>query len=255
MSTLEHIGELHLRRLRAGELQGPEADRVRAHTDGCGHCRARLTRLDDEQRLFERTVPFEQFAAGVKRAGRTRSAPPAHPAFSPALGIAAAVLMMVGLPYLWLRPGDERPVNRTKGGAEVTLRIASPSGAQREASASAPEPLEPFERVRIGYRPGEHRWVLAVSVDEAGEVTALYPPQGRSLEVAHGDPPHYLPESLEFTGAGAERVIVILSESPLEVEAVAAAARRAFEGAGNQLARLGTLAVEGEQFHRTVLKP
>ncbi len=50
-------------------------------------------------------------------------------------------------------------------------------------------------------------------------------------------------------------MILVLSDEPLEVEAVSAAARRAFDAAGGDVANLPELEVSGAQFHRTVLKP
>jgi len=92
-------------------------------------------------------------------------------------------------------------------------------------------------------------------VDEAGQVTPVYPERGESLPAGGGNATVYLPESLEFTGSGAEKVIVILSDEPLQVDQVAAAAGAAFAAARGHLPAMGPLAVPGEQFARTVQKP
>ena len=65
----------------------------------------------------------------------------------------------------------------------------------------------------------------------------------------------YLPESLEFTGHGAERVFVILSDQPLQMAEVLNAAERAFEASGRDVTKMRKLEVPGEQFARTLLKP
>ena len=65
-----HVAELRLRRFRLGELAGPDHEDIARHTTDCGPCRARLKSLDDEQRSFEREIPFERFAGGVERARR-----------------------------------------------------------------------------------------------------------------------------------------------------------------------------------------
>ncbi len=262
MSAPLHPGELSLRRLRADELAGEETARIREHLESCAHCRARLRAFDEEQRRFEAEIPFDRFSAGVTRAIRRphhAEAPRARWLY-PAVGLAAAVALMVVTPGLVQQFGDTGqsiPLNRVKGGAEMALRIAGSGGhPQRTASAETPEPLGPGERVRIGYKSGGYGWVLAVSIDADGQVTPLYPEEGQSLPV-EPDPAElfFLPGSLEFTGRGAERVVVVLSDEPLEVDAVAAAAQRAFDAAGGDLYRLPDLEVAGEQFHRTVLKP
>ena len=54
MNTEGHIGELELRRHRAGEALGAEGPAIEAHAGACAECKARLRALDDEQRRFER---------------------------------------------------------------------------------------------------------------------------------------------------------------------------------------------------------
>lgn len=254
-----HLGELKLRRLCAGELTGDEASESRAHAGECGRCRAKLRELEDEQRRFEAEIPFERFAAGVERAGRslesaTRSAPRARRWLYPLTALAAMCLLTVAARVLI--PQAEVALNRTKGGGSIEVIVAGAGGGpQRQASATAPEPLSRGERIRIGYTPGGHRYLVSVSIDEKGEVTPLYPEEGSSLPMAGSAQVQYLPESVEFTGEGAERVVVILSDEPLEVERVKRAAREAFQRANGDVGRIDPLEVPGEQFHRTFLKP
>jgi hypothetical protein len=65
----------------------------------------------------------------------------------------------------------------------------------------------------------------------------------------------FLPDSLEFTGSGAERVIVILSDDRLQVSAAVEAARKSYQAAGGDLSGMAPLQLPGEQFSRTVQKP
>jgi hypothetical protein len=115
--------------------------------------------------------------------------------------------------------------------------------------------LSAGERVRIGYRPDGHRYLASVSVDEQGVVTPLYPERGTSLEVEPGGELRYLPESLEFYGRGAERVIVVLSDEPLSMDRVMAAARAAYDEANGDVVRMRELKVPGQKFHQLLLKP
>ncbi len=246
-----HVGELKLRRFRAGELPPEDAGAIVAHTQDCGECRAKLRGFDEEQRGFETAIPFERFAAGVERAARRPDRRGGSLRWlAPVLSVAAALaVVLTAAPLV-----KERP-NRTKGGAEVVLLVGSDGhGPQREAAVQTPEPLSAGERVRIGYKAGGHRFVAAVSVDAQGEVTALYPERGPSLPLNESEQLQYLPSSLEFTGKGLERVVVLLGDEPLDVGAVSEAARAAFQRAGG-LAGMGPLQLPGEQFSRTVLKP
>jgi len=199
-----------------------------------------------------------------------RPSPAARWAF-PALSLAAALALTISFAPR-LRPGagggngeathgeGARVVgtNGIKGGADVVVQIGgAPGSPQRSASIGAPETLSPGERIRIGYQPGGHRYVTSLSIDDHGEVTALYPEAGRSLPVGKGvaTTPRYLPDSVEFTGKGNEQLIVLLSDQALDVETVKRAARAAFERAGRDLARLPALDLPGEQFRRTFVKP
>jgi hypothetical protein len=272
-----HVGELNLRRFHIGEALGGDQALVEAHIADCAECHRRLDHLGDEQRAFEERISFDRFAAGVERAVRVpaRAVAPrwwARPASTRSfltvmsVGAVAAVLaLVVGSRPLFetarLREAERTAVagtNRIKGGerAAAVFRIAAPqNGPQRFAVAEAPEPLASGDRIRVGVRPGTHRFLFAASIDDQGTVTALYPEGGSSLPVPPGSALHYLPDSLELTGRGSERLIVLLTDSPLDVDAVRVASTAAFNRAGRNLSRMPDLAVAGEQFHRTFLKP
>jgi hypothetical protein len=155
----EHIGELTLRRLRAGEALGPGAMAIEAHATSCPECRARARALDDEQRRFEQEISFDRFAAGVERAargaakrrsvGRTRVWVAA-----PLVAMAAAFALVVTF-----KPHE---TNRTKGGAGMTVRVAG-TGGQRDARVEGTERLARGERLRIGYQPEGYRYLLSLS--------------------------------------------------------------------------------------------
>jgi len=259
MNTSEHLGELTLRRHRAGEpLGGAGAvEEIDAHLATCAACKARSRALDDEQRRFEQEISFDRFAAGVERAARgapagARRRVPARVWLFPTMAMAAAVALVITFAPRTPNPG----VNRIKGGAGVTVRVAGAAG-QRNARLDATEPLAPGERLRIGYQSGGHRYVLSLSIDQHGEVTPLYPERGVSLPVPDDAEraTRYLPDSLELTGAGIERIIVVLSDQPIDVEAARRSARAAFDKVGGDLSRLPPLALPGEEFERTFAKP
>jgi hypothetical protein len=254
-----HVGELRLRRFRLGELPAGEQEEITRHTSDCGSCRARLKGIEDEQRHFERDISFERFAGGVERARRVPRVHPRRAWTVAAAGFAAAAALI-----LVMRPGRELPErhgwNNLKGGASAIMRIRTADGhAQRSAAAGSIEALRPGEQVLLGYKVPVAANLIAVSIDDAGAVTPLYPSAGSALPVdGHGDL-RYMPDSLEFTGHGRERVFLLLSERPLAVDEVARAARAAHAKVAGNLAALASVPVEGhgrvEQFTWLLNKP
>lgn len=246
-----HVGELRLRRFRLGELAGPDHEEITRHTTDCGPCRARLKSLDDEQRQFEREISFERFAGGVERAGRVPRVHPRRLWTVSAVGFAAAAaLLLVVRPGAKVEPGgpgagETGRHNGIKGSGIGTVQIAAPDGSQRTAAAGSVQALRAGERVRLGYRADAAAHLVAVSVDDAGVVTPLFPERGPGLSVPGGPQVTYLPTSLEFTGKGRERVFLLLAERPLAVEEVEAAARRAHQRARGDLGALAGVPVEG----------
>lgn len=259
-----HLREWDLRRLFAGELETARQAEVWAHLSQCEACRGLEHALEEERRQFEVALPFDRFAEGVERKQRAvRKPSPMTRWVQGAVALAACATLAVLAPNLIARHGGlpgagEGPAhagNRLKGGAEVELRIGVGNGGPQRVAGTAEEALGPGERVRIGYRPGPHGYLAAISVDEHGAVSPLYPESGQSLPVAASPQLAYLPGSLEFTGQGREKVFVVLSDAPLEVSQLEGAAKAAFARAGGDLARVGPLDVPGEQFQRTLLKP
>jgi hypothetical protein len=250
----DHIGELKLRRHRAGESLGEEGAAIAAHAAACGDCRARLRALDDEQRRFEQEISFGRFAAGVERAARGASAARRPLARRAWLGGGAALAMAAAVAFIVTFKG-EGP-NRIKGGEGMIVRVSGADG-QRTANPEGTESLSRGERLRLGYNTGGYRYLLALSVDEKGSVTALHPESGASVAVAEGprSTTHFLPEAWELTGAGLERVVLLLSDRPIEVDAARHAAEAAFRKAGGDLRHLPPLGLPGAELSRTFSKP
>jgi len=254
----EHIGELTLRRRRAGEALGPDGPAIEMHATSCADCRARIRALDDEQRRFEQEISFDRFAAGVERAARGASKAKRRPIvfntwLTPVLAMAACLVAVVTFVP---RPSPDRPHTRIKGGAGITVRVAGVDG-QRNARVDSTEPLARGERLRIGYTAGDHRYLIALTIDDHGVVQALSPEQGRSLALSDGasTATRYLPGSWELDGSGVERIIVVLSDQPIDVATAIRAARAAYDKAGGNLARMPSLDLPGEQFVRAFAKP
>jgi hypothetical protein len=233
-----HVAELRLRRFRLGELAVADADEVSTHLAGCGACRVRLRGLDDEQRQFERLIPFERFAGGVDRARRVPRSRPRPALYAAACALAAVAALLV----VWVAPRPSAHHNNLKGGpVEAALRAGSDGGEQQAVAPGGRLVLRPGQRVRLGVRSEVARYLAAVSVDEGGVVTALYPEHGAALPIAPDRSLGYLPESLEFTGQGRERVFLVLAAQSFTVEELADLARKAYQQSHGDLESLGPL--------------
>ena len=233
----EHISLTALRRHFSGEI----VTGVAQHVSSCEHCAGRLAALLAEQRELEAAVPFETFAALVA----AKAQRPSRPRFaSIAISIAATMVLMFAVSKL-MTPD---PSSRVKGGESVSFVVA---GAEGQRAAQAPvETLAAGKRLRIGVTAGDFHWASAVSVDQAGVVTAIY-----DRAVAGTT---WLPDSLKLTGRGLERFIVLLSEAPMPAAAITNAARRSFDAAHGDVAKMAPLDMPAgplAQFHRTFLKP
>lgn len=239
-----------LERLRAGELHGPEESTVRAHAASCARCGADLAQLEREAAEFKAEVPFERFEAKVeaKQAQRRRGRVAGPVSLALAAGIA---LILVWGPMKAIL-GSQGGRNLTKGGSVLELFVGGTGAAPRLAQDG--EALAPGERVRVGYQAPEKKYVMVLSVDEAGVATALYPESGPSLPVDKSAGTHLMPDSLELTGQGLERVIALFSDEPLEVRAVLEAASKEFTRSG-RLDRMAELPLRAEQSAKTLKKP
>lgn len=246
-----HVGELRLRRFRIGELAGAEQDEVARHTAECPACRARLKSLEEEQRAFERDIPFERFAGGVERARRVPRPAPRRAWMMGAAGLAAAAALVLVAGAL---PRDEAPRGRNRlKGDEAALRVAAADGTQRFAAAT--EPLRPGDRVRLAYRAEGPAHLFAASIDDAGEVTVLYD----GVRVEPSAELRYLPDGIEFTGRGHERVFLLLFDQPVDAGQLERLLRAAHARAGGDLRALERLAFDGkarvQQFTWLLRKP
>lgn len=240
-----------LLRLHAGELTGNDAANVRAHAAACGRCGADLAALERTAGEIARGASFDAFAAGVRARIRRRPAlPTAWTAAALALAAGLAVVVAAG-PLRAVLLGRPDGHNLRKGGVAVELYVGGPGAAARVARDG--EALAPGERVRVGYAAAGRRSVAVVSVDDAGRVTPLYPERGVSLPADLSAGVHLLPDSVEFTGMGLERVIAVFADEPLEVAQVAQAARAEFARA-RAVERMGALPLPVEQSSRLVRK-
>jgi len=246
-SPSPHFGELALRCYRAGEYTPDACAAVDRHLAVCAACRAKVRVLVEEQRGFEREISFERFAGGVERAQRVPRQRPRRAWAASVSGLIAAAA--VALFLVKVSSSGRHQHNSVKGSTvEATARIASTNApTQRTAPPGSQEVLEPGDRVRLGYRTVDARYLAAISVDDRGEVTSLYPESGPALAVSPTFETVYLPDSLEFTGAGHERVFLYLARTSFDVEAAKQAVKASHQAAKGDLSTLPNPAFSGGQ--------
>lgn len=240
----KHLGELTLRCWLAGELSVERANALDAHLSACSLCRTKLRGLTEEQRNFQREIPFERFAGGVERARRVPRPRP-HSLWS--LGL-AGVLAAAAVTVFFVRV-PAHPHNAVKGASvEATLRIASGNGSvQRIAPPGSHELLERGDRIRLGYKTDHPRYLAALSVDERGVVSPLYPETGPALSVTAAAETVYLPDSIEFTGEGREKVFLFLARNPFDLQAAKQAVTAGFQASKGDLDAIPSPAFAGGQ--------
>ena len=145
---------------------------------------------------------------------------------------------------------DRRKAGRVAG---VTVVIAPPlprQGPERVAREGGIEPLASGERIRIGIEPGPRQFYFVVSVEDGGRVVPWYPELGVSLALPESGAIQYLPEPIELGGRGRERLVVLLTSEPLELDEIRREVAAALSRVGGDITRMPKLTTSGDQFHR-----
>jgi hypothetical protein len=205
---------MRVRRLLAGELAAAERERAEEHLASCSRCQAAREEILEEGRALSRTMPFDQFAAGVAERMARRPARPWRRALAPAL--AAGLALAVGVPLVWriAERADGEGAIRAKGGASLGLFVQEPAGARMLAAG---EPVPAGALLRPELHPGAWRQAALALVDRDG-VAVLYAGPAR---------PGPLPEAFEWTGGGARgTLLLVLSDEPVDGASLAARLRR-----------------------------
>jgi hypothetical protein len=207
---------MRVRRLLAGELDGPERARAEEHLADCARCQAAQAAMEEEGRVLARSLPFEAFAAGVAE----RMARPAPRrlgrALAPALAAGLALAIAVPLVSRLLERGGEggdQPL-RAKGAASLEVFVQQGGGARPLAAG---EGVPSGARLLPALHPGAWRHAALALVDADG-VALLYAGPAR---------PGPLPRAFEWTGGGARGTLVLLlADEPLDAEALRARLER-----------------------------
>jgi len=206
-------------------LLDPERSGLSPHLDGCDVCKARLARMEKEGEDFRRFVLPATLDAVVEANTRRRFSFHFNGWYMavPAMA-AAAVLAVVVLPKLGRQ--EEQPPDDyigEKGGLALVVYTSSEKGATTVPDGGQ---VNPSAALRFKVRPGNakacHLWLL--SVDEAGQVSRIYPTQGEGgAHIAQTTP---LPGGAVLDGkTGLERLYAVCSPEPIAYGQVESAVR------------------------------
>ena len=189
----EHVSAFALDALALDALSPVEAARVAAHLDACERCRS------------DRDVAAEARARFVRRG---LAAPRPRPRLA---WLALPVLAAAALAFaLW--PRAQESDLGIKG--DAAWQVFAHRG-ERTFEVHDGTMLAPGDRVRFVVIPGGAHYVTVASIDGAGAASIYYPSQrvdGPRVE---------LPDSIVLDRApGPERMFALLSEEPIDDEAV-----------------------------------
>jgi hypothetical protein len=188
----EHASLLALERHRFGETAGE----IRAHIEGCDHCRERLRAMESDDRAFMIRHPTAR-SIGVRPRRRVDR-------IAPLIALAACA---AGL--LLLLPDPE--TTRMKGETHVELIV-------RRGAETFPFDRRPLRRgdTLLFKYTSTRRHMLLAGMEASGEVSIFVP--DATLEPGQN---RIAPQGLELDDyQGSERVILLLSDEPLDAAEV-----------------------------------
>ena len=216
-------------------LLDPERSGLSGHLDDCHVCKARLARMEKEGEDFRRfvlpaTLDKVLEASSGSRLRWTRWVMVAVPAMAAAAAVAIAVRPAP-------RPAEPPPdYLGEKGGLGLTVYTTTEKGTTDVPDGAK---INPSAALRFSVRPGAtkpcHLWL--VSVDEAGQVSRIYPTRGdKGAQITQKTP---LPGGAVLDGkTGLERLYAVCSPEPIAYGQVESAVRAS---ASPESIRKGTL--------------
>jgi len=186
----EHASRFALERHRLGETEGE----LRAHIESCAECRDRLRAMESDDRAFMIARP-NLTSIGVR---------PKLNRIAPILALAACILTA-----LLVLPDPD--TTRMKGDSHVELMV------RREGATFSfdEQPLRPGDTLLFKYT-STRRHMLLAGVEASGDVSIFVP--DAKLEPGQN---RIAPQGIELDDyRGSERVIILLSDAPLDADEV-----------------------------------
>lgn len=242
-----HLSRLALDRVLANAAAG----QYLLHMRDCERCAARLALLQQEDNAFLTRFPTLESFGRDRPAARPATAPERKGALGWPLALAGAlvaVLLLLSIIPRGAPPVPSRGGVRTKGGSIVEVAVR-----RGDRSLLYEEGLQLRAGDVLAFRYSTRRsHLLLLSVEGSGKVNAYLtdPSRRRSMRIRPGNNVR-LGLGVELDDyVGPERVIALLSDEPLDVEAVQQAVRQRFRGlVGDARERLdlGELPVDAEQ--------
>jgi hypothetical protein len=217
----ECASDLTLDRLILGEVDERERVLLTAHLAGCASCGGRSVALAEDRAKYVANAPLANLAAdAVARAEKKNDTRTLllRRFFLPFGLVGAMALVSVFM--------AGRRETRTKGEFSLSAYVLHPERGG-EGSLHLGDPLHPGDKLQFRYNGARNGHLAIVAVDERGEVSVYYPPQGVAAPVTAGhDVPLSSAVELDAT-LGREVIVGLRCEAPVPVEAIAAAARKA----------------------------
>ena len=242
MNDRGHLSSETIDLLMLSALDAPAANEAKNHIDGCPSCGNRWRELNEDkekfaQFVFPRTV--EKVSSRVIAPSlleRLRILGP-WKVFGPLAGAALAASLAVAVytanggggtqtedeVYIGLKGQRVASEAGLKGDARIALQVVAQRAAEGQFPVKAGEVLRPGDKIRFVVNPGAAKYVLIGSRDGSGAFTVYHPFGGdKSAAVERG--PHELPGAVELDQvAGAETLVAVFSNQPVEAKVVAQA--------------------------------
>jgi hypothetical protein len=203
-------------------LLDPERSGLSRHLDGCEACKVRLARMEKEGEDFRRFVLPATLDEVIEANTRQRFSWNGWFLAVPAMAAAAALAVVV-MPRIAGRDEPDPDYIGEKGGLGLVVYTSGEKGATTVPDGGK---VNPSAALRFKVRPGNAKacnlWLL--SVDEAGQVSRIYPTQGEGgAHIAQTTP---LPGGAVLDGkTGLERLYAICSPEPIAYGQVESAVR------------------------------
>jgi hypothetical protein len=204
-------------------LLDPERSSLSEHLGGCDACKSRMARMEKEGEDFRRFVLPATLDKVVEANSRRRFSLNGWLMAIPAMA-AAAVLAILVVPTVGQREEPDPDYVGVKGGLGLVVYTTSDKGATPvwDGDKVNPKAALRFKVVHPGTRNTCNLWLL--SIDEAGQVSRIYPTQG--AEGAHIAQTTPLPGGAVLDGkTGLERLYAVCSPEPIAYGQVESAVR------------------------------
>jgi len=215
-----HLPASALDLMLLGSLPAAERASAEAHLAGCARCQGQWAALQEGAAQFNQFVLPRTQAAVRARVERPRAGAWLRRGLAPALGLAAACALALGVVRSRAVAPAAAPYTGTKG-APIFQIYGQVAPGQAPVKLAPDGQVSTGERLRFEVEPAGYAYALVVSVDGLGHVQAFYPPEGtRSAAVSPGT--HVLPGAIELDDApGVERIYAYFSRTPISLDALA----------------------------------